>query len=122
MVGGRQIVTVLSLIVGIVLLLLGATWKYWHSPQMLWSKEQATEYTDAWQALKVAATSGQRRADPATDPKLAAAQARYDTIKAKLDRAIAFNDYTGTTLATVGTIFIAICTWLLWSQRQPNTE
>jgi len=102
MADGRQIALVLSLILGITLITMGATWKYWHTPKMLWSKEQATEYNDAWRALKVAATSGQRRPDPAKDPKLAAAQARYDAIKSNLDHARTMNDYTGTALVLVG--------------------
>jgi hypothetical protein len=115
---GRQIAVALTLIIGIALVAFGATWKLWHRPQMLWSKEQAAEYNDAWRALKVAATSGLRRADPTTDPKLAAAQARYDSIKAELDRAIAYNDYTGTLMAAVGAVVTAIGGWLLWSRSQ----
>jgi hypothetical protein len=118
---GKQIVIIVLLIVGVVLLLLGATWKHWHSPQMMWSKEQATEYTSAWLALKGAATSGLRGADP-KDPKFIAAQERYNAIKTKLDRAIAFNDNTGTALVAVGAVIIVICGWLLWSQRQSSNE
>jgi hypothetical protein len=122
MANGRQIAILLSLVIGIALVALGATWKLWHSPQMLWSKEQATEYSDAWRALKVAATSGLRRADPATDPKLAAAQARYDSIKSKLDRAVAYNDYTGTMIAAVGAVMTVVFGWLLWTRGQSNSS
>jgi hypothetical protein len=99
---GRQITAILLLATGAVLLVLGVTWNHWHSPQTFWSKEEATEYTDAWRALKAAATSGIRAADPKSDPKLAAAQARFDTIKAKLDHARTLNDHAGTVLTAVG--------------------
>src|SRR5947209_10915809 len=91
----RRVTVFISLTAGVALIILGATWKYWHSPQILWSAEQATEYTDAWRALKVAATSGVRRPDPSTDPKLAAAQARFDAINTKLEHAKALNSYAG---------------------------
>src|SRR5262245_48345916 len=110
----RRIAVVLSLIVGLILVVLGATWKYWHTPKMLWSSEQANEYTAAWHDLKVAATSGVRAVDSAHDPKLGAAQARFDAIKAQLDRARAMNDYTGTILIAVGAVIIAIAAWVLW--------
>jgi hypothetical protein len=112
MANGRQIAILLSLVIGIALVALGATWKLWHSPQMLWSKEQATEYSDAWRALKVAATSGLRRAD----------QARYDSIKSKLDRAVAYNDYTGTMIAAVGAVMTVVFGWLLWTRGQSNSS
>src|SRR4051794_30312636 len=95
---GRKIAVILLLTFGVILLALGLTWKHWHSPQNFWSKEQATEYTDAWRALKVVATSGQRAGDPNSNPKLAAAQARFDAIKSKLDHARTMNDYSGTAL------------------------
>src|SRR3954453_14666235 len=95
---GRQIAVILLLTAGVGLLLLGLTWKHWQPPQSLWSKEQATEYTEAWRALKVVATSGLRPGDPNSNPKLAAAQERFAAIKSKLEHARTLNDYTGTGL------------------------
>src|SRR3954465_7424252 len=106
MTSGRSIVIVLLLTVGVIFLLLGATWKHWHPPQSVWSKEQAAEYTNAWHELKMAATSGVRPGDPNSNPKLAAAQARFDSIKTQLEHARTINDYTGTALigAAIGLI------------------
>jgi hypothetical protein len=98
MASGRQIAVTLLLTIGAVLLLVGATWKYWHSPQSFWSRQQAAEYTEAYRALKVAATSGVRPGDPDSSPKLATAQARFAAIKSELDHARTLNDYTGTAL------------------------
>jgi hypothetical protein len=104
---GRQIAVILFSIIGIVVVLLGMTWKHWHSPQNSWSKEQAAEYTDAWRALKIVATSGVRPGDPKSNPKLAAAQARFDTIKSKLDHARTFNDHAGAVLIIIGAAVLA---------------
>jgi len=104
---GRQIAAVLLLTIGVVLLLLGVTWKHWHSPTSFWSKEQAAEYTDAWRALKATATSGMRAGDPNSNPKLAAAQARFDAIKSKLEHARTLNDYSGTALIVTAIGLIA---------------
>jgi hypothetical protein len=104
---GRQIALILFAAIGITLVLLGVTWRYWHSPQSYWSKEQAAEYTDAWRALKVVATSGIRPGDPKSNPKLAAAQDRFDAIKSKLDHARTRNEYAGTALTVAGIIVLA---------------
>lgn len=112
----RRTATVFSLIVGVIVMLLGATWKYWHSPETLWSPEQAKEYTTAWRDLKAAATSGVRVPDPAHDPKLVAAQARFDAIKIQLDHARAMNDYTGPAMIAAGAVIIAISARLLLSE------
>jgi hypothetical protein len=99
---GRQIAAILLSAVGVVLLVLGVTWTRWHSPQTFWSNEQATEYTSAWRELKAAATSKTRLPDAKSDPKLAAAQARFDAIKTQLDHARTLNDHTGTALIVTG--------------------
>jgi hypothetical protein len=99
---GRQIATILLFSVGVVLLVLGVTWSRWHSPQTFWSKEQAAEYTSAWRDLKAAATGRGRVPGQQSDPKLAAAQARFDAIKTELDRARTLNDYTGAALIITG--------------------
>lgn len=112
----RRVIVFLLSLSGTALLVLGATWSHWHSPQMLWSREQANEYTDAWRALKAAATSGLRPADPKTDPKLAAAQARFDAISAKLQRARAYNDYTATVLCVFGVALALAGGWFHWSR------
>jgi hypothetical protein len=114
----RQVGAVVLLIVGVAVVALGATWKYWHSPQSLWSREQANEYTEAWRTLKIAATSGVRPGDPKTDPKLAAAQARFDAIKAKLDSAIAVHEHTGMVLTAAGAAIVIAGAWLLWSRAR----
>jgi hypothetical protein len=120
----RKVIVTVSLISGVVLLLLGATWKYWHSPKSVWTKEEAHEYSEAARLLKLSATSRRVRGDVETDPKLAAAQARYDAIQAKLDRAIAFHDYAGVGMAALGAAITAVATWLLWlrskSAANPN--
>jgi hypothetical protein len=99
---GRQITTILLSAVGTALLVLGATWARWHSPQTFWSKAQAAEYTSAWRELKAAATGRGRVPGQQSDPKLAAAQARFDAIKTELDHARTLNDYTGTALIVTG--------------------
>jgi hypothetical protein len=99
---GRQLGAILLSASGLVILLLGATWARWHSPQSFWSKEQAAEYTSAWRELKAAATSKTRLPDAASDPTLSAAQARFDAIKTKLDHARTLNDHTGTALIVTG--------------------
>jgi hypothetical protein len=104
---GRQIAVILLFTSGVALLLIGATWKHWHPPQSVWSKEQAAEYAEAWRALKVSATSGIRPGDPNSNPKLAAAQARFDAIKSQLDHARTLNDYTGTALIVTAIGLIA---------------
>ena len=119
---GRQIAVILLSAIGILLLVLGMTWKQWHSPQTFWSKEQAAEYTDAWRALKVAATSGVRAADPNSDPKLAAAQARFDAIKTRLDHARTFNDHTGTALIVTAIGLIVGAGLLYRSNSKPAVQ
>jgi hypothetical protein len=119
---GRQIAVILLSAMGIILLVLGVTWKQWHSPQTLWSKEQAAEYTDAWRALKAAATSGIRAGDPNSDPKLAAAQARFDAIKAKLDHARTLNDHTGTALIVTAIGLIVGAGLLYRSNSKPADQ
>ncbi len=109
----RKVIAVVVLVAGVTLTILGITWKHWRSPQMLWTRQQAIEYTDAWRALKVTATSGLQPGDPKNDPKLAAAKARYDAIKSKLDQAIAVDDHSGTVLIAVGVATTAIGAWLL---------
>jgi hypothetical protein len=104
---GRSIAVILLSTIGVVLLLLGVTWKHWYPPQSIWSKEQAAEYTDAWRALMAVATSGVRAGDPDSNPKLAAAQSRFDAIKTKLDHARTLNDYTGTALIVTAITLIA---------------
>jgi hypothetical protein len=114
----RQSFVVALLVAGIALVLLGATWSYWHTPQMLWSPEQAKEYNEAWRALKATATGGVRRGDPNTDPKLAAAQARFDAIDKKLELAKAANSRCGLILVAAGALLIAVSIWL-YSSRTP---
>jgi hypothetical protein len=114
----KQIVGVVGLISGIGLFILGATWTYWRSPQHLWTRQQANEYTDAWRALKIAATGGIRPADPGNNVKLAEAQARFDAIKAKLDRATVIHEHTGTALVGVGAVIAAACVWYLVTRNR----
>jgi hypothetical protein len=117
----RKVLVVTALLAGLVLIVLGATWKYWHSPQSLWSKEQATEHSAAWRNLKITATSGVRRGDAATDPKLAAAQARFDKINSELEHAKTMHSYAGLIFIAVGIIVVAISAWTLLPQATPET-
>jgi hypothetical protein len=118
---GRQFTTIILSAVGIVLLVLGVTWGRWHSPQTFWSKEQAAEYTSAWRELKAAATSKTRIPDAKSDPKLAAAQARFDAIKTKLDHARTLNDHTGTALIVAG-IGLILAAGLLYRSNNKTAD
>jgi hypothetical protein len=111
----RKTFLLIGLLVGVVLVGLGATWRYWISPQTFWTAEQAKEYTDAWIALKSAATSGVRRADPKSDQNVAAAQARFDKSQAALDKAVGLRDHAGTYLSVAGCCLVIACAWMLWS-------
>jgi hypothetical protein len=114
---GRQVAAVVLLVVGVFFIGLGSTWKFWYSPKTLWTRNDATEYTDAYRAMKFAAMSGRKPAEP-NDPKFAAAKARYDASKAKLDRAIAISDYAGTVLLAVGLVVTSVGAWLFSTRER----
>lgn len=118
----RRVILIILSLVGVALFGLGATWTFWHSPHLFWTPQQATEHAEAWRALKIASTSGMRRADPKADPKLAAAQERYDKSSAQLARATTLNQSGGSAMVVAGVILIAIAAWLGLSTGRQGTD
>jgi predicted negative regulator of RcsB-dependent stress response len=109
----QKIAIIVTLAIGVLLTALGVTWRYWHSPQMIWGRQDAKEYTDAYMALKATAGEAGRRPDSSSTGKLAANRARFDEMKTKLDRARAVDGYAGMVLSIVGIVSVAISAWLL---------
>ncbi|HVT26730.1 MAG TPA: hypothetical protein VHE81_01820 [Lacipirellulaceae bacterium] len=82
---------------------------------MLWSRDQAREYTEAYLALKAATAEGPRPASRSDDAKLVAAKARFNKSEEQLNRAAALNDYAGTAMVVAGVGLIALLWWLRFS-------
>jgi hypothetical protein len=114
----KQLIAIILIMVGLALLILGATWHYWHSPKLFWSAQQAKEHEDAWRALKGIATGGIRRADAASNANYAAARARFEMSESQLTRATALNNYTGNVFVVLGIGLTASGAWITKSLNE----
>jgi hypothetical protein len=104
----RLAIVAALVLVGLALLILAATWGDAVSNQAYWSDAQAKEYTDASAALKAAAMSATRVSQQENDPELSAARARFDSISADLDRAIAARDRGGILFLVTGIVALLL--------------
>src|SRR5262245_35238412 len=103
-----RVVALLLVLLGAAMMITGVMAKRLFTPQSYWSDEQAKEYVAASTALKNAATGSIRQPSANTDPKLVAAQQRFNKIQAELDSAIAHRSYTGVILGGVGVVLFAV--------------
>jgi hypothetical protein len=104
----QRIIAIVVMVVGATLIIVGVNAKRFFSPQSYWSDQQAKEYVAASAALKTAATGTIRLPSAENDPKLIAAQQRFDKIQAQLDSAVSRRDYTGVILGAGGAILVVV--------------
>jgi hypothetical protein len=118
----RRLASGVLLLIGLLLLILGATWKHFYSPQSYWTAEQAKEYAEAQVALKAVATSGVRRTSELDDPKLAEARARFEKSAAELERAVAARQWSGLVIGGVGIVAVAAGIFLYLTRPAGSPE
>ncbi len=102
-----RVVAILLVLLGAAMLMVGVAAKHFFSPKSYWTDQQAKEYVAASTALKTAATGSIRPPSAELDPKLVAAQQRFEKIQAELNSAITRRDYTGVALGVCGAAVFA---------------
>ena len=115
----QRIIAIGLILGGAAMIVVGIASKRFFTPQSYWTEQQAQEYVAASTALKTAATGSIRQPSAEHDPKLVAAQQRFDKIQAELDSAIARRDYTGVTLGAGG-IALSAAGLVLFLRSQPS--
>jgi LPXTG-motif cell wall-anchored protein len=97
-------------LLGVLTIIVGASWSLLVSPAQVWSNEQALEYQAANDALHEARTKNQAgSADGEVTAEMAAAKARFDDIHQQLESARYAHDTWGHWIAAAGLGTTLLC-------------
>lgn len=118
----RRALGILVSVIGVGLVGVGLSRYLLSPPQSYWSDQQAEEYTAAALELKAVATRPDRPPSGVDDPALAAAQARFDKVRADLERATQRRDYFGMLLGAIGMVLVVAGVGIYLSAPASRTD
>jgi len=104
-------------VLAIVLVIVGATWKWIYPPESYWSPEQAQALVDAFTEVHQAEDAGAHGPNDPGAADFLAARRRYDTIKDELNQARSARDQTGKyfTIAGLSLLIVTYGLWRFWA-------
>jgi hypothetical protein len=108
-------------IVAVMLIVLGATWKWFHPPESYWSKEQAQALVDAFGAVHAAEDAGPHGPNDPGGVAFMAARRHYDAVQNELEQARTARDLAGRYLAIAGFVLLLVV-YSLWRFSPPAEE